>query len=217
MAVQDATSAPLWFSWFNLSRHDADPAPPDPQPDDPAEPEDEEAERLLADAVDKDGKGEDYWKRRARENERRAKENAAKAKKLDELEAANQTEAEKREKAREAAEKRAEQATARAVRAEVKALADDFADREDAVLNLGDLTKYVVDDGEIDTEAIKSDLESVLGRKQHLRKAVGPRNPAPDPSQGRGGDNKPTDFRTADKAAFDAELAKYGLRPQSRT
>lgn len=41
------------------------------------------------------------------------------------------------------------------------------------------------------------------------------RGPAPDPSQGRGGTSQTADFRTADKATFDAELAKMGLRPRS--
>lgn len=208
-------------AWFNLDRHDGEGATPpaDPAPATGADPEDPQAEALLAEAVD--ALGEAGKKALAAEREARKaaeKERSALAAKLKTFEDAQKTEAEKLADRASTAEKHAQAATARAVKAEVKALADDFADREDAVLNLGDLTKYVGDDGEIDTDAIKSDLESVLGRKQHLRKAAaGPRNPAPDLSQGRGGDNKPTDFRTADKAAFDAELAKYGLRPQSRT
>ena len=64
-------------------------------------------------------------------------------------------------------------------------------------------------------------MAALLASKPHLAKPAGtpppPGRPAPDPSQGRGGNNPPADFRTADKAAFDAELAKYGLRPQSHS
>lgn len=41
--------------------------------------------------------------------------------------------------------------------------------------------------------------------------------PRPDPSQGRGGNNTPVDYRTASQADFTAELGKYGLRPRTFT
>ena len=47
--------------------------------------------------------------------------------------------------------------------------------------------------------------------------STAPRNPAPDPSQGRGGNAGPTDFRQVGQDEFAAELAKYGLRTHSRS
>lgn len=47
--------------------------------------------------------------------------------------------------------------------------------------------------------------------------AAGPGGPRPDPSQGRGGTNGPTDHRTSSQADFAAELGKYGLRPRTYT
>lgn len=193
--------------WFDLDRHDDPPADPpaDPPKQDPP-----------ADPPKDDGLGDAGKK--ALQEERAARKAAEKAlaerdAKLKEFEDRDKTEAEKLAAKTEAAEKRATEATGRAVKAEVKALADGFADREDAVLNLGDLSRYVKD-GDVDTDAITEALGKVLERKPHLAKAAA-RNPAPDPSQGRGAENTPTDFRTADKAAFETELAKYGLRPRS--
>lgn len=194
--------------WFDLARHDEpnDNPPADPPADPPKPPATD----------DKDWKAEaDKWKALSRKNEDQAKANAEAARKLAEIEAANQSEAEKLAAKAEAAEKKAAEAISRTAKAEVKALADGFADRDDAVLMLGDLSQYVKD-GDVDTEAIKAALADVLTKKPHLAKVeAGPRNPAPDNSQGRGGNNGPEDFRKADKAAFDAELAKYGLRPRS--
>lgn len=202
--------------WFTLDRHD-DPPPPATPPADPPPPADPAPTEPPAPPADpKDQAAElEKWKALSRKNEERAKTNAAAAAKLAEIEAANQTETQKLQAKAEAAEKAAASATQRAVKAEVRSLADAFADREDAALNLGDLSQYVVKDGEVDTDAIKAELAKVLERKPHLAKPAGARNPAPDPSQGKGGTNAPTDFRTADKPAFEAELAKYGLRPRS--
>ncbi|MBN1174002.1 MAG: DUF4355 domain-containing protein [Micromonosporaceae bacterium] len=141
----------------------------------------------------------------------------AKAAELDQIKADQQTEAERLAADRDAALQRADAAVTRAVRAEVKALADGFADRDDAVLNLGDLGRYVTD-GEVDTEAIGVALAEVLHRKPHLARpaAAGPRTPAPDQSQGRGGTTTAADYRQADEAAYATELARYGLRPYGR-
>lgn len=199
--------------WFKLDRHDEG-ATPSSEPATP-DPEDQQAETLLAEAVvslgdaGKKALAEERTARKAAEKER-----GELAARLKAFEDAQKTEAEKLAERADAAEKREQAATARAVKAEVKALADGFADREDAVLNLGDLGKYVKD-GEIDTDAISDALGKVLDRKPHLAAAKAPRTPAPDPSQGRGGDNQPTDYRTADKTAFESELAKFGLRPRS--
>lgn len=193
--------------WFNLNRHDGEETPPVAETKPPI------PEKTLTQAdVDRV-----VAERLARERQKYVDYDDLKTKaaKLAEIEAANQSEAEKLAAKAEAAEKRAAEAINRTAKAEVKALADGFADRDDAVLMLGDLSQYVKD-GDVDIEAIKTALADVLTKKPHLAKApTGPKNPAPDPSQGRGGDNKPTDYRTADKAAFDAELAKFGLRPRS--
>lgn len=67
------------------------------------------------------------------------------------------------------------------------------------------------------TETLRGKVQAAL--EQHPTKyrtaAAGPRTPGPDPSQGRGGTSAAPDFRTADKATFDAELGKFGLRPRS--
>lgn len=151
-----------------------DPLPTDPPAVDPPKPDD----GLTTDAGKK-ALSEERTARKAAE-----KEKAELAARLKEFEDRDKTEAEKLTAARDAAEQRASAATARAVRSEVRALADGYADRDDAVLNLGDLTKYVGKDGEVDTDAITAELAKVLERKPHLAKASGPRNPAPDPSQG---------------------------------
>ncbi|HTI26176.1 MAG TPA: hypothetical protein VL652_34625 [Kutzneria sp.] len=199
-------------AWFSLARHDdpADPPKPADPPAEPPKPADPPAEPL-GDAGKK-ALAEERAARKAAE--KLAAEQAAKLKAIED---AQKSEAEKLAERVEAAEKREQAATARAVKAEVKALADGFADRDDAALNLGDLSQYVKD-GEVDTEAITEALGKVLERKPHLAKPAGtaaPRNPAPDPSQGRGGDSQATDFRTADKAIVNAEMAKYGIRPRS--
>ena len=192
-------------TWFALNRHDgAD----DDQGNGGNPPDDKtltqaDVDRIVADRL-------------ARERAKYADHDDLKAKaaKLAEIEAAQQTEAEKLTADRDAALKRADAATARAVRAEVKALADGFADRDDAALYLGDLSQYVTD-GEIDTQALGKALAEVLDRKPHLKTAAAVRTPAPDPSQGRGGTSEPVDFRTVNAEQFAAELAKYGLRPRS--
>jgi hypothetical protein len=200
-------------SWFLLDRHDDPPAdPPDgpPAADPPAtgEPDPEGASQL----GDPGKKALDAMKA-DRNAARKALADAQK--KLTEFEDRDKTDAEKLTAAKEAAEKRAQAATARAVAAEVKALAaGEFADPSDAVL-LGDLSKYATSDGDVDTETIKADLAALLTSKPHLKKAAGPRSPAPDGSQGRGGTSGPVDYSKASKDEFAAELGKYGLRPRS--
>lgn len=196
--------------WFDLYRHDE----PDDAPADPAEPSETDGDKDWKAEAEKNAADVEKWKAMSRKNEDNAKANAAAAKKLADLEAANQTEAEKLVAKADAAEKRAADLIVRTARAEIKALAGGFADHDDAVLNLGDVSKYVKD-GDVDTEAIKTDLADVLTKKPHLAATTGPRKPAPDDSQGRGGNSGTTDFRNADKAEFDKELSKYGLRPRS--
>lgn len=204
--------------WFNLGRHNDPPAnPPAPPANPPANP----TANPPTPPVDPANQplGEPGLKALQAEREARAAAEAelsrlknAEAERLlkekSELEQAQQRQAN--------AEKAAAEAISRAAQAEIRAMADGFADREDAVLNLGDLSKYIKD-GQTDVTAIQAALTDVLARKPHLAKAqtpTGPRLPGPDPSQGQGGTGQPgtTDFRKADQATVDAELAKYGIR-----
>ncbi|MFJ5973520.1 hypothetical protein [Streptomyces sp. NPDC093060] len=212
--------------WFSLTRHD-DPEPADPEPpaDPEGEPEEPEPDPEGADKLGDAGKKAlDRMKTERAEAKRLA---AAEKKRADDLarqvqefEDAQKSELEKATAKAERLEAAAKAATARAVRAEVKAAAGEFTDPEDAVAFL-DLAKYTSDDGEIDAEAISVDLADLLERKPHLRRAVQePQKkpaPRPDPSQGARPTEPPADFRTADRAALDAELAKLapGFRLRS--
>jgi hypothetical protein len=92
-----------------------------------------------------------------------------KAAEFDKLTEAQKTEAQKAADRAEAAEKAAATATQRAVRAEVKAIATgEFADPNDAHLYLGDLSKFIGKDGEIDSSAIEAALKEVEKTKPHL-------------------------------------------------
>lgn len=51
--------------------------------------------------------------------------------------------------------------------------------------------------------------------KKYALAPVAPAGPRPDPSQGRGGQSQPTDFRKASKEEIAAEAAKYGIRLRS--
>lgn len=92
------------------------------------------------------------------------------------------------EKAQEAAAKNEARATTlltRAVKAEIKALAaESFADSDDAATAL-DAKKYTTPDGDIDTDAIKTDLADLLSRKPHWAKSTTPAGMKPNPAQGR--------------------------------
>ena len=111
------------------------------------------------------------------------------AKKAQELEDAQKSEA----------QRLGEQLTARcctalkrscaAVRAEVRALAAaEFADPDDAHAFL-DLDGFVSEDGDIDTDGIRSGLADLLKRKPHLAKPAdtSPRAPRTDRTQGSSG------------------------------
>lgn len=205
--------------WFRLTRHD-DPEPTDPQepggdpdPADDPEPGDEpEGADKLGDAGKKALDRMKAERAAAKREAAEAKRAAAEAqRKVQEFEDRDKSDLDKATDRAEKAEARAKAATARAVKAEVKALATEFADPTDTEM-LGDLSRYVDDSGEIDTEAIESDLAALLDRKPHLRKpAVEPerkKQPKPDPGQGARPEEPPTDFRTADRAELEAELAK---------
>lgn len=111
---------------------------------------------------------------------------AAKAK---ELEEAQKSESERLSEQLTAQRERAEKAVRAAVASKVEALAaKQFADPEDAVGAL-DLTAYVDEDGAIDADRIRADLNDLLKRKPHWAVAdeSGPRRPAPDRTQGSSG------------------------------
>lgn len=214
--------------WFQLTRHDdpdPDPAPDPPEPDPAPDPDpDPEGADKLGDkgkaALDRMKADRAAAKKEAADAKKDA---AALAKKVAEFEDRDKTELDKATAAAERASAKAKKATDRATLAEVKAAAAgaDFADPSDAAL-LGDLSKYVSDDGDIDTEAIEADLADLLERKPHLRKsAAAPegdgRKPAPKPDPGQG-PRPPTpaaNFATADRAEVDAELARLGHRRRS--
>lgn len=113
-------------------------------------------------------------------------------------------------------------AETRALKAEIRAQAGDFADLSDALLNIesaGELSRFVKD-GDIDTDAIKAELDKLLETKPHLKKAT-PQDPQrgtpkPDPSQGSGrGGGEEKNYETASKDEVKAGLAAYGLRSRS--
>jgi hypothetical protein len=213
--------------WFQLNRHD-DPETTDPEPaadpaDDPADPEpdpDPEGADKLGDegkrALDRMKADRAAARKTAAAEKKRADDLA---RKVAEFEDSQKSELEKATSKAERLEAAAAKATARAVKAEVKAAAAEFADPEDAAAFL-DLAKYTSDDGDIDTEAISADLADLLERKPHLKRpsaAPKPPAPRPDPGQGARPAEPPTDFRTADRAALDAELAQIapGFRIRS--
>lgn len=122
------------------------------------------------------------WKQRAKEAEDLAKQQAAK---LRAYEDAEKTDAERQADALKAAQERAEQATQLAVSSKVEALAAGrFQDPLDAVEALKD-GSYLTDEGAVDGDAIKADLDGLLVRKPHWAAVEpGPRTPRPDPAQG---------------------------------
>lgn len=125
---------------------------------------------------------------------------AAKAK---EIEDAQKTEVQRLQERLDAAEKRSAQFRGRAVKSEVRAMAADlFADKTDPEAHL-DLSSYIAEDGEIDTEQIKADLADLLERKPHLGKPVKEaerKRPAPDKTQASGA-NKTRSKNPADEFA----------------
>ncbi|MFF7991762.1 hypothetical protein ACFZDG_18455 [Kitasatospora xanthocidica] len=204
---------PTTTHWFHLGRHD-DPDPATlPPVGDPVDDGSEALGDKGKQALDRMKADRSAAKAEAAAERKRADELAAK---VAEFEDRDKTELERATATSEAATRRAEAATARAVRAEVKALAaDGFADPTDAAAFL-DLTQYAGTDGEIDTDRIAADLADLLKTKPHLAKPVdGPRGPRPDPGQGARPPVPPTDFRTADRASFQAELARMGVRLHS--
>lgn len=101
----------------------------------------------------------------------------------DRLAEASKTELERAQEAANREADRAKSLLSRAVKSEVRALAQGFADPEDAAAFL-DLSKYATGDGDIDSESIKADLADLLQRKPHLGKLPESHVPAVNPAQG---------------------------------
>ena len=112
----------------------------------------------------------------------------AKAAEFDKVAEAKKTAEERALEQAQQAQARADQLLQRAVRSEIKALASEkFADPDDPGGFL-DATRYINGDGDVDTDAIRADLDDLLARKPHLGKPdPGPRNPAPNRAQGTSG------------------------------
>jgi len=247
MSTQIMTSA-TDVSWFNLTRHDEEPAdnepetPEEPEPelsDDPAAPEElEGSEEPEAEPEGTDKLGEAGKKALDRMKAERAaakkeateakRQLAALAKKVQDFEDRDKSELEKAAAKAERLAEQATRATARAVQAEVKSLAvGQFADAGDAVdVLMRDPSKYVDADGEIDTDAIETDLTDLLERKPHWARpepaqAAAPEvkqkpKPRPDPGQGSRGTPPPKDYLDASDDEVAAELSKYGYRQRVR-
>ncbi|MCP2092668.1 MULTISPECIES: hypothetical protein [Actinosynnema] len=117
--------------------------------------------------------------------ENRAREHRDKARRLDEIEAANKTDAERAAERATTAEAQLVALRRVAVDAEIRAAATGWADPTDAPRYLDERDRYLTEDGRIDTAAITADLGAVLAQRPHLARVDGPRRPAPDPSQGQ--------------------------------
>lgn len=138
---------------------------------------------------------------------KRLKELEPLAKRAQEAEDAQKTEVQRLQDRLDAAEKRGAQFRGRAVKSEVRAMAADmFADKTDPEAHL-DLDAYIGDDGEIDSDRIKADLQDLLERKPHLAKAkldTQPqrRKPAPDRTQASGANQPRATDHASEFAGF---------------
>jgi membrane protein involved in colicin uptake len=126
----------------------------------------------------------EFWKQQARENEKRAKANADAAKRLEQIEEANQSEAEK-------AAKRLAQAEQDATAARAEALRFRIA------------TRHGISDEDADTFLTGTDEDTLMRQAQRLVALAKPGTPAPDPSQGsRGQAADPDDMNQRLRAAL---------------
>lgn len=144
----------------------------------------------------------------SRKWESRAKSNADKAKKWDQAEEANKSEAERNATRAEQAETQAKKAVTAAINAEIKASAHGWADPNDAPRYLDDKQRYVGEDGEIDTQAIATDVAAVLKDRPHLARQQRGQG-SPDPGQGpRGGVSIADQIRDAENKGDTAEALR---------
>jgi len=85
-------------------------------------------------------------------------------------------------------EERSRKQTERAVKGEVKALAADLLQNPADAHAFLDLSKYADEDGEIDSDAIRSDLAALVEERPYLAKSKGPKS---NPAQGASGSTPP--------------------------
>jgi len=138
----------------------------------------------------------DFWKQKAREQEKRAKDNADAAKRLAEIEEASKSEAQKAADRLAAAEKAAADASSSLARLEV-ALAKGLTPSQ--AKRLVGTTR----------EELEADADELL---KDIGDAARPRAPKPDPTQGRTPGGAPLDPRSADLAQIEADLKAAARR-----
>lgn len=166
--------------------------PNTPEPNastDPAEPNAEPK----ADAT-KPTETVDFWKQKAREQEKRAKENADAAKRLAEIEDAQKSESEK------VADRIAK------AEAEVSSIPAKVADALKG--HLVALHEISDEDAELFLTANEPELllKQIARLQERNADAAKPRAPRPDPTQGRVPNGTPLDPRSADLAQIEADL-----------
>jgi hypothetical protein len=209
---------------FDLGRFDEPDAPADPV-DPLADPPADPPTGPPADPDPKPDKGDSKdltaelakWKAMARKHEATAKANSDAAKKLADLEEAQKSDT---EKAISEAEKRGKATASQEfgqelAKAKFEAIAAGrIPDVENVVEDLN-LAKFLDENGRPDIEAITASVERFVALVPPPVTPAPPK-PKPDPSQGpRGGEPKPTNFKDADQADFEKELATYGLKARS--
>lgn len=152
-----------------------------------------------------------------RDAERRARDGDAHKARLDELEAATQSDTERAVTAarREGAQEAIAAANVRLVAAEARALAAEarFRNPQLAVRAIGDELRgiNVTDDGLVDTDSITAALKALAAAEPYLIEDTGPRTPKPDPSQGSG---RPPATQTGQAGAAEA-ARRFGNRTPS--
>lgn len=166
----------------NVETSDEQPAVPQDEP--APEPDQDEP---LGDAGKKALAQERAARKAAEKDAKRAKDLEAELSKLREDQMSEQERAVNQARKEGAAEALAE-ANKRIARSEAKALATGKTrDPDVAVQLLGDLSQFVTDDGDVDTDAMSAALDELVKEKEYL--AVGDRQPVPGADQGARGGN----------------------------
>jgi len=119
----------------------------------------------------------DFWKAKAREQEKRAKSNADAADRLAKFEESQKTETQKLAEAKEAAERDAASARTEALRYRIA-------------------TKFRIGDEDAETFLTGADEETITRQAQRLSTLNQPGTPRPDPSQGSRGSTGAADMNS---------------------
>jgi molecular chaperone GrpE (heat shock protein) len=150
------------------------------------------------------------WEKRSKDNFAKLKEAEPKLAEYEQIVASRKTEAERQAEELSRWQADAEKWRGAAVKSRIETLAGDFADPTDALAAIGDPAQFLDAGGQINDEAIKAELASVLERKPHWRRQdappPSPRPPAPNRAQGAGG------TATADPAAALSAILQGQLR-----